>query len=275
MRIEGERQSSNVEDRRGSRMPLVAGGGIGSVILVVLYLLLGGKPSDLQQAQPASAGQQQPGNDPMSNFVRVALAETEDVWKAELPKQANVQYREPALVLFSDAAQSACGTAQTASGPFYCPLDEKVYIDLAFYQELKDRFQAPGDFAQAYVIAHEVGHHVQKLLGITDKVHSAQEQSSKTEANALSVKLELQADCYAGVWANRAEQMKKGRIEAGDIEEALNAATAIGDDRLQRQSRGYVNPDSFTHGSSAQRVEWFRRGFQGGDIGQCDTFGRL
>jgi len=252
----------------------MAGGGIGSVVLVVLYLLLGGKPSDLQQQAPAASSQQQPGNDEASNFIRVVLGETEDVWKVELPRQANVQYREPTLVLFSDATQSACGTAQTATGPFYCPNDEKVYIDLAFYQELKDRFQAPGDFAQAYVIAHEVGHHVQKLLGVTDKVQAAQERGGRAEGNAISVKLELQADCYAGVWANHTEKTRHV-LEAGDIDEALNAASAIGDDRLQKQSRGYVAPETFTHGSSAQRVGWFRKGFESGEMAQCDTFSRL
>jgi predicted metalloprotease len=210
-------------------------------------------------------------DDELRDFVSVVLADTEDVWN-DLFRRRNANYREPTLVLFSGAVQSACGFAQAAVGPFYCPADQKVYLDLSFFRDLRDRFGAPGDFAQAYVIAHEVAHHVQNLLGISDKVRAAQQRTGQREANQLSVRLELQADCLAGVWANQAQRSRQ-ILEEGDVEEALGAASAIGDDRLQRQSRGYVAPDSFTHGSSAQRVEWFRRGLDSGRVDQCDTFG--
>ena len=206
----------------------------------------------------------------MADFVSVVLADTEDTWK-EIFRQEGRTYEEPDLVLYSGAVQSACGMGSAAMGPFYCPGDRKVYIDLAFFDELRRRHGAPGDFAQAYVIAHEVGHHVQNLLGISDRVRSAQRGLGTAEANALSVKLELQADCYAGLWGNHADRSRQV-LEAGDIEEALNAASAIGDDRLQRQGSGYVVPETFTHGTSQQRVDWFRRGIERGDIGSCDTF---
>jgi predicted metalloprotease len=208
--------------------------------------------------------------DEMADFVSVVLADTEDTWNSVF-RQAGQEYREPQLVLFTGVVRSACGMAQAAMGPFYCPADRKVYIDLAFYDELKTRFRAPGDFAQAYVIAHEVGHHVQNLLGISDHVQRQKRGLSEAEVNALSVRMELQADCMAGVWANHAQRVRQ-IVEPGDIEEALRAAAAIGDDRLQNQAQGYAVPDSFTHGSSEQRVRWFRRGFTSGDVEQCDTF---
>jgi predicted metalloprotease len=208
-------------------------------------------------------------DDPLAEFVSVVLADTEDTWRV-LFAELGATYREPVLVLFTDAVQSACGFAQSAMGPFYCPADERIYIDLGFYRELRDRFQAPGDFAQAYVIAHEVGHHAQNLLGISQQVQSARTASADA-ANALSVRLELQADCFAGVWANHADRVRQ-ILESGDVEEGLNAASAIGDDRLQRQSSGRVVPDSFTHGSSAQRVRWFERGLEQGQLAACDTF---
>jgi predicted metalloprotease len=206
----------------------------------------------------------------MADFVSVVLADTEDTWHS-LFRQRGETYVEPTLVLYSDAVESACGFARSAVGPFYCPRDQKLYIDLSFYQDLKSRYQAPGDFAQAYVIAHEVGHHVQNLMGISDRVHALQRQVDRVEANQLSVRQELQADCFAGIWAHNADRSRQ-ILEVGDIEEALNAASSIGDDRLQRQARGYVSPESFTHGSSAQRVRWFKRGIQTGDPAQCNTF---
>jgi predicted metalloprotease len=223
---------------------------------------------------PHAGGLQAPGAgakpDELKDFISVVLADTEDTW-GEIFRQGQQRYQEPKLVLFSGNVRSACGFAEAAMGPFYCPGDHKVYIDLSFYDELRSRFGAPGDFAQAYVIAHEIGHHVQKLLGITDQVEAAKQGRGKAAANQLSVRLELQADCFAGVWANRADQAR-GILEAGDAEGALKAASAIGDDRLQKQTRGYVTPDSFTHGSSAQRVAWFRRGLEKGDVNACDTF---
>jgi predicted metalloprotease len=206
----------------------------------------------------------------MARFVSKVLADTEDTWRA-IFRQAGREYQDPKLVLYTGATPTACGTGQTAMGPFYCPLDQKVYIDLAFYQDLKVRYKAPGDFAQAYVIAHEVGHHVQHLLGISDKVQAARSRASDTQANALSVRLELQADCLAGIWGYHADRTRN-ILQAGDIEEALTAASAIGDDRVQQQSRGYVVPDTFTHGTSAERVRWFRRGIESGDLKQCNTF---
>jgi hypothetical protein len=260
-----------------SRGGMAVGGGLGAVVLAVLALLFGGDPRQVldQASREPGAGapqQQRPTNpeeEELTQFVKVVLAETEDVWNEQF-RRAGEQYREPRLVLFTEQVESACGVAGAAIGPFYCSGDERVYIDLSFYRELRSRFQAPGDFAQAYVIAHEVGHHVQHLLGTSGKVHQMQQRMSEREANQLSVRLELQADFYAGVWAHYAQ--RKGLLEAGDIEEALNAATAIGDDRLQQQGQGYVVPDSFTHGTSAQRVRWFRRGLETGDIRQGDTF---
>lgn len=279
MRWQMGRRSANVEDRRGMSFGRgVAGGGIGAVVLALIAMFLGVDPSIvLQQGPPASSVSPQspqtsnpPANDPLSEFVSVVLADTEDTWNA-LFRQAGLEYREPRLVLFSGAVQSACGFAQAAVGPFYCPMDQRVYIDLSFYQDLKYRFNAPGDFAQAYVIAHEIGHHVQNLLGISERAQAMRSRLSPPEANAISVRLELQADCFAGVWANHAQRTRQ-ILEAGDVEEGLNAASAIGDDRLQRQARGYVAPESFTHGSSAQRVRWFKRGMTSGDLQQCDTF---
>lgn len=279
MRWEFGRRSQNVEDRRGSRVSgPVVGGGIGTLLLALVVAFLGGDPGAiLDQAPPVSDRAPLPtqtegsgAQDQMAEFVSVVLADTEDTWN-EIFRQSGETYVEPKLVLFSGAVESACGYAEAAVGPFYCPRDGNVYIDLSFYEDLQTRYQAPGDFAQAYVIAHEVGHHVQNLLGISDKVRSLQSQASRTEANELSVRLELQADCFAGIWANRAERSRQ-ILEAGDVEEALNAASAIGDDRLQSQTKGYVVPESFTHGTSAQRVEWFKRGIQSGDPDQCNTF---
>ena len=273
---QGQRESENVEDARGSGGGrLVMGGGIGTVILVVLYLLLGGDPQALfnsQQAQVPQSAQvdTQAPRDEASKFVAVVLADTEDAWK-EVFRQMGREYQEPRLVLFTDMIQSGCGFASGATGPFYCPQDRRVYIDLGFFRQLQERLGAGGDFAEAYVIAHEVGHHVQKLLGITDRVDAARRRASEAESNRLSVRLELQADFLAGVWARYADRVKHV-VEAGDIEEAMRAASAVGDDRLQRRSRGYVVPDSFTHGTSEQRVRWFRRGYETGDLSQGDTF---
>lgn len=284
MRLDNERESDNVEDRRGKgmgggRFPI--GGrsiGIGTIVLALVAMYFGIDPSvvfNLASAPPASQFQTAPAPHPPvgdtgARFVSQVLADTEDTWRA-LFAHEGLQYRDPKLVLFSGATQTGCGLGRAAMGPFYCPLDQKVYIDLSFYQDLRNRYHAPGDFAQAYVIAHEVGHHVQNLLGISDKVHSLQQRVDDAAGNQLSVRLELQADCFAGVWANHANQMRS-ILEPGDIEEALNAATAIGDDRLQRQTQGYVVPESFTHGSSAQRVRWFRQGFESGDLSRCNTF---
>ena len=274
----GRRESSNVEDRRGmSGGKMVVGGGLGGIVLLVLALLLGGDPSQILEQLPSQApnpGTQSsrptnPQEEERRKFVSVVLAETEDVW-TDTFRQLGRQYREPTLVLFTNRVDSACGIAGSAVGPFYCPADEKVYIDLSFFDELHRRFGAPGDFAQAYVIAHEVGHHVQKLVGTSDRVNAMRARMGEAEGNQLSVRLELQADFLAGVWAHHAQ--KRGLLETGDIEEALNAASAIGDDRLQGKSQGYVVPDSFTHGSSEQRIRWFRRGFETGDIRQGDTF---
>ena len=285
MRLDNERESDNVEDRRGEgmgggRFPI--GGrsvGIGTIVLALVAMYFGIDPSvvfNLASAPPpASQFQTAPASHPPvgdtgARFVSQVLADTEDTWRA-LFAHEGLQYRDPKLVLFSGATQTGCGLGRAAMGPFYCPLDQKVYIDLSFYQDLRNRYHAPGDFAQAYVIAHEIGHHVQNLLGISDKVHSLQQRVDDAAGNQLSVRLELQADCFAGVWANHANQMRS-ILEPGDIEEALNAATAIGDDRLQRQSQGYVVPESFTHGSSAQRVRWFRQGMESGDLSRCNTF---
>jgi predicted metalloprotease len=287
MRLDDERESENVEDLRGEGggggggigLPHV---GIGTVLvavvagyffnvnpLTILGLLSGGS-APVSDSAPA---QQQPlaADDGMRRFVSKVLAETEDTWH-DVFSEAGRTYRNPKLVLFSGATQTACGTGESAQGPFYCPGDEKVYIDLSFYQELRDRFRAPGEFAEAYVIAHEVGHHVQKLLGTFERVEAAQRRAGEAQANALSVRLELQADCFAGVWGKRADTAKH-LLEPGEIEQALTAASAIGDDRLQKSARGYAVPETFTHGSSEQRVHWFTQGIQTGDMSRCDTFG--
>ena len=275
MRWQGRRQSGNVEDRRGSRGGLVAGGGIGAIVIAVIIYFLGGDPSQVidmqQQAGPQQqlSPEQQAAEAQADSLVRVVLAETEDVWNKEFAKM-NLQYAEPKLILFSGLVESACGNASSASGPFYCPADRQVYIDLSFYDELH-KLNATGDFAMAYVVAHEVGHHVQNLLGISEKVQAQRSRLSETEYNKLSVKLELQADFLAGLWAHHTSKLQNV-IEPGDIEEALNAANAIGDDRLQKQSRGYVVPDAFTHGTSAQRMYWFKKGYETGDMRQGDTF---
>jgi predicted metalloprotease len=279
MRWQNQRESSNVEDRRGmSGRKIAAGGGLGGIVLIVLYLLFGGKLGDnvpdLQlstdrstpgESRPLTAEEQEAGK-----FVSVILAETEDVWKTIFSAQGRT-YVEPKLVLFTDLTDSGCGTAQSTSGPFYCPGDEKVYIDLGFFAEMQRRLNAPGDFAQAYVIAHEIGHHVQNQLGIMDKVTSLRDRVSEQEYNALSVRLELQADFLAGVWAHHTQRMQN-ILEAGDVEEGINAAGAVGDDRIQRMTQGYVVPDAFTHGTSEQRVRWFLKGFKSGDLAQGDTF---
>ncbi len=280
MKWQSGRRSQNVEDRRGARVSRgVVGGGIGAVVIALVAMLFGVDPGAILPNDPYAGGApsyEQPGpaspeEEQLKEFVSVVLATTEDTWSGIFSEELNRAYEEPTLVLFSGAVESACGFAQAAVGPFYCPGDHKVYIDLSFYEQLRSRFRAPGDFAQAYVIAHEVGHHVQTLLGISQQVDAARRRSGEAEANALSVQLELQADCLAGVWAYRTDQSQQV-LQEGDVEEALNAASAIGDDRLQRQAQGYVVPESFTHGSSAQRVRWFRRGFQSGDLQQCDTF---
>jgi predicted metalloprotease len=282
MRWEGGRRSDNIEDRRGMRVrpAAAAGGGLGLVALVLIAMFLGIDPSvilqgggapEMSPAPPAETrAPAAPGKDPARDFVAVVLADTEDTWR-ELFRQVNRTYQDPKLVLFENAVESACGFAQAAVGPFYCPLDQKVYLDLSFFRDLRDRFRAPGDFAQAYVIAHEIGHHVQTLLGISKKVTEMRQRADQARANALSVRQELQADCLAGVWAHHANRTRQ-ILETGDVEEALGAATAIGDDRLQKQSRGYVAPETFTHGSSAQRVRWFKQGLTSGSLRECDTF---
>ena len=280
MRMDDYRESDNIEDRRGGGGGIGSGGvGIGGIVLalVISYFtginpmtLLGFIEQTPLARQEAPAAQRPPANDETAIFVSKVLASTEDVWTTAF-QQNGRQYEKPKLVLFTGATPTACGTGQTAMGPFYCPGDHKVYIDLAFYRELKERFKAPGEFAQAYVVAHEVGHHVQNLLGIADKVHEARQRAGKAEGNALSVRMELQADCLAGVWGKRTDTMKSV-LEPGDLEAALTAASAIGDDRLQQQAQGRIVPESFTHGSSEQRVRWFRRGFETGDMNQCNTF---
>lgn len=274
MRWIGRQGSGNVQDRRGMG-GLAVGGGIGGVIILILGLLMGQNPLDyINNSNPKAYQEENSAEaDEKAQFVSVVLKDTEDVWNKIFEEQGS-DYQEPVLVLFSGTDQSGCGYASAATGPFYCPLDSKVYIDLSFYDQLRDRFGAPGDFAMAYVIAHEVGHHVQNLMGISGKVHQAQQSMSKTEANELSVKLELQADFLAGVWAHHADKMKQ-ILESGDIEEALNAANAIGDDRLQMESQGTVVPDAFTHGTSKQRMYWFKRGFESGDLSQGDTFSEI
>ena len=279
MKWQGGRRSSNIEDRRGMRpRGGLIGGGIGSILLIIAALYFGVDPSFLiegMQSSNVSTSGTQPTtddlrNDPLADMIAVVIADTEDVW-VELFANQGRRYEQPTLVLFTGSTRSACGLGQAAMGPFYCPADKKAYIDLGFYEEMRTRFRAPGDFAQAYVIAHEIGHHVQNLLGVSNKVRQMQARAGKAEGNQLSVRLELQADCLAGVWANRADKAR-GILESGDIEEALNAASAIGDDRLQKQSRGTVVPESFTHGTSTQRQHWFRTGLQSGDPDSCDTF---
>jgi uncharacterized protein len=276
MRWKGREQSGNVEDRRGvSGKTIVAGGTVGTIVIALLVWVLGGNPMDVlnsraQQTETATEGTNTQTSDELTQFVSVVLKDTEDVWNT-LFSQSGKTYREPTLVIYSTSTQSACGYSSAATGPFYCPGDEKVYIDLDFLEQLQQEINAPGDFAQAYIIAHEVGHHVQKLLGITDQMESLRNQVSQAEYNDYSVRLELQADFLAGVWAYHDQQMKN-ILEEGDIEEALNAASSVGDDRMQMQSQGYVVPDAFTHGSAEQRVRWFTKGFQTGDMNQGDTF---
>ena len=292
MRWLGGRESSNVEDRRGmgGGFPVGVGGGLGAIVVVVLGLLFGIDPSVLmsllngeapQQTQPqtrpddgAGYGSSRPpqsaGDDTMRRFVSVVLADTEDVWR-KVFREMGRNYEEPKLVLYERAVPSACGRASASSGPFYCPNDQKAYFDLSFFDEMKRRFHAAGDFGQAYVIAHEIGHHVQNELGILGRAHAERERSDPRRANAISVRIELQADCLAGVWAHHAQRARQ-ILEQGDIEEAMNAAAAVGDDRLQQQSRGVVVPDAFTHGSSAQRVRWFKTGLENGSLKACDTF---
>jgi len=271
---QGRKGSDNVEDRRGvSGGQVAVGGGILGVIALVLNLLLGGDGSNTQlplpnQGQPMST-EQKVAQDQEAQFVSVVLKDLEDTWQQILSKEGK-DYPKPTLVLFSGVTQSGCGNASASTGPFYCPADQKLYIDISFYDDLKERFGAPGDFAMAYVVAHEVGHHIQYLLGISDKVQRLRSRLSEEEYNQYSVRLELQADFFAGVWAHY--EKGKGYLEANDIEEALNAANAIGDDRLQKEAQGYVVPESFTHGTSAQRMYWFKKGFDTGDINQGDTF---
>jgi predicted metalloprotease len=276
----GGRQSSNIEDRRGIGIGRgLVGGGLGGIILLLISLYFGVDPravfnpdTAVDATGPASTS---PADQETRDFVATVVGYTEDTW-SELFQRSGQTYRAPKLVLFNGAAESACGFAQAAMGPFYCPDDERVYLDMSFFQELRDRFHAPGDFAQAYVIAHEVGHHVQKLLSMTDQVDRIQGRASKSEGNRASVRLELQADCFAGVWANHTERTQqsqmKGFLESGDVDEALRAATMIGDDRLQMQSRGYVVPESFTHGTAEQRSGWFKKGLDSGMVSDCNTF---
>ncbi len=290
MRMDGERSSDNIDDRRGSGPAMMAGGGIGivGVIIVIIFLLMGGDPSTIaknlpqgggqmggQQAGPGGAGggpvQADPAEEKLRDFISRVLASTEDVWQAQLPTQANTRYKIPTLVLFRGAVQSACGQADSAVGPFYCPGDQQLYIDLGFYEQLQRQLGAPGDFAQAYVIAHEVGHHIQNLLGTSTQVDAQRRRMSEEDFNRLSVRMELQADFLAGVWAHHAQKTRR-ILEPGDLEEALRAANAIGDDTLQRRSQGRVVPDSFTHGTSAQRMKWFKLGFESGDMRLGDTF---
>jgi predicted metalloprotease len=278
MRWESGRRSSNVEDRRGmGGVAMAGGGGIGMLILVLIISFISGQnPLELlqqveQSAPPSDAAPAQapPADDPQAQMVSAVLADTEDTWR-RIFRENNGTYEDPRLILFDGQVRSACGIASAAVGPFYCPGDRNVYLDLSFFRELDQKFGAPGDFAQAYVVAHEVGHHVQTLLGTSSRVQAARQRASEDEANALSVRQELQADCYAGVWGHHAS--RRDWLEAGDVEEGLRAAAAIGDDRLQRRSQGYVVPESFTHGSSEQRQRWLQRGLQTGDLRQCDTF---
>ena len=280
MRWENGRRSDNIEDRRGMRVGKkgIAGGGIGAIVLALVAMYFGVDPSVVlnqagnlapaqTQSSPAPAS---PEEERLKAFMSVVLADTEDVW-GTLFRGSDQQYVQPKLVLFSGSVQSACGFAEAAMGPFYCPGDQKLYLDMSFFSDLAKRHDAPGDFAQAYVVAHEVGHHVQTLLGVSKRVHAARQQASEAEGNALQVRMELQADCFAGVWTHHANRTRQ-ILEPGDTEEALAAAAGVGDDRLQKQARGYVVPESFTHGSSEQRMRWFSRGMQSGDPGQCDSF---
>ena len=278
MRWQGRRQSTNVQDRRGmGGVAMAGGGGIGMLILVLIISFISGQnPLDLMQQveQAAPAGESAPAegappDDPQGQMIATVLADTEDTWQRIFQERRGT-YAEPQLILFDGQVRSACGTASSAVGPFYCPADRNVYLDLSFFRDLAQRFGAPGDFAQAYVVAHEVGHHVQTLLGISSQVQSARSRLSEADANELSVRQELQADCYAGVWGNHAN--RRDWLEPGDVQEGLRAAAAIGDDRLQRRSQGYVVPESFTHGTSEQRQRWLMRGLESGDIDQCDTF---
>jgi uncharacterized protein len=272
MRWKGRRGSANVEDRRGMG-GLAAGGGIGGVVLVLLVLLMGGDPSELMEGggaegdRPTTAAE-----DSAARFVAVVLADTEEVWQELFRTALDAVYREPTLVLFTGSTRSACGQGRAAMGPFYCPLDERVYLDLSFFEDLQRSLGAPGEFARAYVVAHEVGHHVQTLLGISERVHRERQRLPAAEGNALSVRQELQADCFAGVWANRAHARWE-ILERGDVEAGMGAAAAVGDDRLRRAGQGEVVPETFTHGTSEQRVRWFRRGLDSGDPQACDTFG--
>jgi len=279
MRWRGRQQSSNVEDRRGSRAGrgMKIGGGLGTIAIIFLVYLLGGDPSSIIQqqvnnSQVNSGDTYQPNaqEQELAKFVSVVLKDTEDVW-TELFRRSGQTYRKPKMVLYSGSVQSACGYGQAAAGPFYCPGDHKMYIDLSFYDELNRKFRAPGDFAMAYVIAHEVGHHIQNLLGVSDQVMSLRNRMSKTEFNKYMVRLELQADFYAGIWAHHAQKMKN-ILEEGDLEEALRAAAAVGDDMIQKRTQGYVVPEAFTHGSAEQRMRWFRKGLETGDVNQGDTF---
>lgn len=293
MRLDNLRESGNVEDRRRSGGRLAVGGGLGSIVIIVLALIFGVDPRQFMGGSGSGGGgiglpggsgnpfgqsmggagdesSNIPANDPAAVFVRRIVGSTEDVWR-DLMREEGRSYQDPTLVLFRGQVQSACGFASAAVGPFYCPGDSKVYLDLSFFDELDRRFGAPGDFAQAYVIAHEVGHHVQNLLGISDRVHSMKRQLSEKEYNAMSVRMELQADFFAGVWAHHANRRSR-ILEPGDVEEGIRAANAIGDDTLQKQGRGHVVPDSFTHGSAAQRIKWFRKGLETGDLSQGDTF---
>lgn len=286
MRQDDGRESDNIEDRRGmgtggsfGRRGF-PGGGLGIAAAAVIALLLGvaprivlntvGQLSSVAPQQSGSPARSNPQDEKTKKFMSIVLADTEDTWGA-IFKQAGSRYEEPKLVLFSGQVQSACGYAQSAMGPFYCPGDHKLYLDMSFFNDLSQRYGAPGDFAQAYVVAHEVGHHVQNLLGIADQIHAAQQRGSESQSNQLQVRMELQADCFAGVWANKANQFRQ-ILEPGDLEEALSAASGVGDDRLQKQSQGYVVPESFTHGSSEQRMRWFSIGAKSGDLNQCDTF---
>lgn len=280
MRLDNSRESKNIEDRRGARLPIGGRGkiGLGTIVLALVAIYFGVDPSIVLQNALEPPGQESsygtgatPEATPETRFVSKVLADTEDAWTAIFSQKGWGSYLQPKLVLFSGATPTACGTGQSAMGPFYCPGDSKVYLDLSFFRQMAQQLNSPGDFAQAYVIAHEVAHHVQHLRGITDQAEQLRRRGDAAASNQISVRVELQADCLAGVWAHHSDA-QRNTLEAGDIEEALNAASAIGDDKLQQQSQGYIVPDSFTHGSSAQRVRWFKRGFQEGDPAQCDTF---